>query len=406
MRAKGIILMVLLLIFSSAVYAATFSCDFASSCATTGLIRIENISADYNNAHVELMNASATYTNFLCCVTDVNHTLSYDCTHENATVVLHANGNTNAHVQRPGVTPQYDYDICMALSPGNLTCQYVNTTCSAGYSPVLSMASSESNSGLYNLTNAHVGNYSNYTLNLCCQGGNSPPTVPILVYPTQGNDTVFERNITFNWDDSTDSDGDPITYNFSLTQVTCADDNQSGLSPSTYTGGELCVDKIYWWTAQACDDNNACSAWATSWNFTILSVLGLDFTVNNTNFGTMVRNATDNTTDNSPPPFTVENTGNVKLNVTFKADDALFDTVGLGNPEFRYQARDTLEPGAYESGQTSWANVPATLSSLYTNLHYTDAHDAAYVDILVDLPYEELAGDKSSTVNITGNYSG
>ena len=39
----------------------------------------------------------------------------------------------------------------MALSPGNLTCLYVNTTCPANYTGIASIASSEPNDGLYNI---------------------------------------------------------------------------------------------------------------------------------------------------------------------------------------------------------------------------------------------------------------
>ena len=397
-----VLLLLMLFLMPATVHAVTFSCNFTASCSGTGLLRAKNFSAGFNNAHVELMNATPTYPATLCCVTDANHTLDYNCTNENATVVLRANGSTNTHVQRPGVTPQYTHDICMALSPGNLSCEYVNGSCDAGYAPVLSMASSEDNNGLYNLTNAHVENYSHYLLSVCCKGGNSPPTTPTLLYPAQGNDTVFERNITFDWTDSTDPDGDPFDYDFNLTQATCADDYQDAVAASSYTSGELCVDKVYWWKVRACD-TGGCSAWTPLWNFTIASVLGLTFDVNNTNFGTLARNATDNTTDNAPSPFIVNNTGNVPLNVTFAALDPLFDTSGLGNDSFQYKAR-AYETGAFDSGQTNWTNVSITNTSLYTNFHYQDVRDAAYVDILVRLPYEEPAGSKSSTVEVTGTY--
>ncbi len=398
-----------LLFFIPRAFAVTFSCSFTNtSCGAgeAGLLRAENNSAShgYNNAHAQLMNYTGTAYNYtLCCVTDENHTLSNDCSNENATVILRLADETNTHVQVPSVNT-YSYAACLALSPGNLSCEYVNTSCSSGYSPVLSIASSEANNGLYNQTNAHVGNYSYYTLSVCCKGGNTPPTVPTLLYPANNNNSVFERNITFDWSDSTDADGDAITYEFNLTQATCPDDNQTGLTSSNYTSGELCVDKVYDWTVRACDAND-CSAWASTYNFTIASTLGITFTVNNTNFGEMARNATDNTTDDNPPPFIIENTGNVKLNVTIKADDPLFTTSGLGNDTFQYKVREK-EAGAYDSAQTTWTNVSASFTALITNLGYAASADEAHIDVLVRLPYEEAAGYKSSTINVSGEYLG
>ncbi len=388
------------------VQAVDLNCTFKASCSGSevGLLRAENDSGGYNNAHIELMNDSGTnYSYTLCCDTDVNHTLNNSCSHENRTIVIRINGTNDTHAQEPGIDT-YVESVCMALSPGNLTCEYVNTTCSAGYSPFFSMASSESNGGLENQSNAHLGNYTWYTLSVCCQGGNARPSVPILQYPLDGNDSVFERNITFDWQDSTDPDGDEINYTFNLSQATCPDDVYQNVTPSTYTSGELCVDQVFWWKVKACDPYG-CSAWSDLWNFTIASVIGVTFDVNNTDFGSMARNTTDNTTDNTPPPFEVNNTGNVKVNVTFKADDPLYDSEYLDNSSFQYKARE-YETNAYASGQETWTNVSDTLTALFTNLHYTASHDAAYVDILVDLPYNETAGYKSSIVNITASYNG
>ncbi len=385
--------------------SSVFTCEFKTSCFAneTGLLRAKNYSDGYNNAHAQLMNHSGdAYPYTLCCATDASHTLNNSCAHANATVVLRLNATTDSHVQTPttGGTP-YAYQACMALSPGNITCEYVTTGCSANHTGTLSLASSESD----NTTNAHIANFSYYGLDVCCKVGNAPPAVPVLLYPTQGNDSVFERNVTFDWEDSADPDGDPVTYEFNLTETTCSDYNATGLASSTYLPSqELCIDRMYWWSVRACDPYH-CSSWASSWNFTIASVAGITFLVNNTDFGSLTRNATDDTTDNAPPPFTIENTGNVPLNVTFKANDPLFDISGLGNGTFQYKAR-AFESGAYTSAQTDWANVSASYTLLFTHLNYSDAADAAYIDIRVSLPYEESAGYKSSVVEVFGNYTG
>jgi hypothetical protein len=385
-------------VFLPTALAVTFSCSFKTSCLAneTGLLRAQNDSGEWNNAHAQLMSYGTLYNYTLCCGTDATHTLDNSCANPNATIVLRLNASTNSHVQIPGVNT-YGLSACMALSPGNLSCTYPNSTCS-GSSGILSLASSDSS----NTTNAHVGNYSFYRLNVCCVGGNSPPTVPVLTYPVAGNSSVFERTIAFDWQDSTDPDGDPITYNFSLTNAVCPTINQSGLSPSTYTSSELCVDYLYNWTVQACDPT-ACSAWASVRNFTIPNTPGLVFVVNNTDFGAVARNTSKNTTTSAPPPFLVENTGNVPLNVTFKANSQLYITSGLGNSSFQYKAREN-ETSAYTGAQTSWTNISASTTALFTSLGYNASADAAYVDILIAPPYNEPAGAKSTTLTVQGSY--
>ncbi len=396
--------------------SSPFSCSFRTSCAGNateqGLLRARNDTGGYDDAHAQLMNYTGTaYNDTLCCDTDENHTLDNSCANPNATTVLRLYDVTNNHVQVPGVDyasyghPLYNYTACMALSPGNLTCVYVNSTCPANYTGIASVASSEPNDGLYNLTNAHVAAYGYYALSVCCKNANTPPTVPVLTYPTDNNYSVFERNVTFQWNPSTDADGDPVTYDFNLTQATCPGYAAAALSATSYLpASELCVDQPYNWTVRACDPY-ACSAWASPWNFTIASVAGLTFLTNNTNFGVLNNNDTRNTTAGSPPPFLVENTGNVPLNVTFEATTPLYASVGLGNDSFQYAARAN-ESSSYGSAQTAWTNVSATYTPLFTDLNYAAGLNEASIDILVRVPGQEGAGAKTSTVQVQGNYTG
>lgn len=390
------------------VSAVQFNCTFQTSCAgnETGLLRAENYSAEFNNAHVQLMNYSgAAYSYTLCCETDGTHTMDNACSNENSTTVLRAYNTSGNHVQTPQGNPTtYDERVCMALSPGNLTCEYVNGSCSAGFNPLFSMASS----GTSNETNAHIGNYSWYTLSVCCQGGNAPPNVPTLSYPLNDNTSVFERNISFDWSDSTDPDSDAVTYDLNITSndPDCiVTEEWKDLAVSTQTSSELSVDCVYNWTARACDPTQ-CSDYAPVWNFTIASVIGINFTVNATEFGSMNNTDKNDTSDGKPPPFTVENTGNVDANVTLKANDGLFTSVALGTLYFQYKAR-LNEAGAYNpvESQESYANVTAAYTTLFGDLNYEGDRDSAYVDINITVPNDEVAGYKSSIVQVYGSYT-
>jgi hypothetical protein len=396
------------LIFIFPADAAYFSCSFKASCAAneTGLLRDVNDTNGSNNAHAQLMNDTGTAYNYtLCCATDASHTLNNSCANANSTVVLNLYATENTHVQLPSVGT-YNYSACMALSPGNLSCTYVNTTCAAAYSGIASIASSEPNNGQYNMTNAHIANYTYYTLNVCCKGGTSPPSVPVLVYPANNNYTVFERNITFQWTASTDPDGNPVNYSINITQGTCTSYYVANITTTNYTSAELCVDKTYNWTVQACDPN-ACSAWAGTWNFTIQSVAGLTLLVNNTDFGILNNSNTRNTTGGAPAPFNCQNTGNVPLNVTFQANGPLYSMSGLGNNTWQYKAREN-QTGAFDTGtsQMNWTNVTGSYTSLFTNLKYYNNQNSAFIDILITVPAAEPSGVKSSVVTVQGNYSG
>ncbi|AMC11197.1 hypothetical protein Lupro_07980 [Lutibacter profundi] len=96
---------------------------------------------------------------------------------------------------------------------------------------------------------------------------NNAPTVPTLVYPTN-NLLCIDNVLDFDWNASTDSDGDAITY-----QVQVAKD--VGFTQLTHTVTEsatlrtLSLEKgiAYYWRVKATDSKNLSSAYSTTNQF-------------------------------------------------------------------------------------------------------------------------------------------
>jgi hypothetical protein len=96
---------------------------------------------------------------------------------------------------------------------------------------------------------------------------NNAPTVPTLVYPTN-NLLCIDNVLDFDWNASTDSDGDAITY-----QVQVAKDSQFTQLVQTVTEVStlrtLSLEKgiAYYWRVKAVDNKNLSSAYSSTNQF-------------------------------------------------------------------------------------------------------------------------------------------
>ncbi|MFH1212081.1 MAG: hypothetical protein V1659_04095, partial [Candidatus Woesearchaeota archaeon] len=244
---------------------------------------------------------------------------------------------------------------------------------------------------------------------------NSLPTVPTLQKPTNNNNSVRDRTPAFNWSDSTDADSDSITYQINITSNTgCGGDRYvTGISTSEYTPAqELCTydepapagGTVYNWTVRSCD-NVGCSAWATKFNFTIEPYVIINITRDVVNFGSMEIEGTDNTTDDDPLPFLMQNNGNVVANlVNVSSNESLWDAAGAGLGTRYFQIKAGIaESGSFNvtASQMTWVNVTLANQSIIVNLDYNDSKDTAELDVLVEVPATEPAGTKTSTIIFT-----
>jgi hypothetical protein len=237
----------------------------------------------------------------------------------------------------------------------------------------------------------------------------SIPSAPELYYPLLNNITVFERFVTFEWFDSYEFDGDQINYTFNLTVtpgVCSVQTTQSNMQVSLYTYGELCTDQIYNWTVRACDVDG-CNTSAS--NFTVASVAGLRLTTNLTQFGTFNRNQTKATDANGIAPFIVNNTGNVRINITVNGSGNPFSSVALPSSNYQFKAAVNLSNAFNTSGsQTTYTPVDSAYKNLLRQLNYSYqaigyvslVNSTAAIDINITVPADEPAGNKQGNITV------
>ncbi len=135
------------------------------------------------------------------------------------------------------------------------------------------------------------------------------------------------------------------------------------------------------------------------------TVAAISLIVNTVDFQTMVFDENNDTTDNSPGPFTIQNDGNVDVNVTINAT-ALWSQSGYAetNVSYMFKCGDSGEWSCTAESLTTYTNMPvndvATL--VIADLTYGNSVDLAEVEINVTVPPAEPSGSKSSTVTFTG----
>jgi hypothetical protein len=223
---------------------------------------------------------------------------------------------------------------------------------------------------------------------------NSPPNAVLLTAPAN-NSTTLERYPTFTWV-TQDNDSDVVNSTWTLTSPAgcAAIPAKTTLSLSYTSIDRLCTDRWYNWTVFACDTENACTVNASTFTFSINSSVGVAFTRAAVNFGTLLPStptftSTNTTLTNNPLPLHYNNTGNVDINVSVRADAPLWLTQGLGTPFFRVA----------DENNVSWIDAPAAYTLLFANLTPSQERE---LEVNVTVPQGEPATAKNTTLRILG----
>ena len=201
-------------------YEDELFCYYKQSCnADERVLGVENYSGGFVNIHAQLSNYTGNQYNYSLCCSSENQVVNESCSITGNEEVVRLSNTSNAHVQAADVSLNstvYDYPVCLAGS-GRMDCAVSSSSPGSNYECMGSMASSENNSGDYNLTNAHLGGCGDYQTNIYCRLNNKPTqNTPIL--NSSSGENLSQDNLTVYTEDLTDLDGNEVTPVFDWRQ--------------------------------------------------------------------------------------------------------------------------------------------------------------------------------------------
>jgi len=118
-------------------------------------------------------------------------------------------------------------------------------------------------------------------------------------------------------------------------------------------------------------------------------------------FGELAYLGSNDTTDNLPPPFVIQNDGNSLIDINISAGD-LWQEASNPSEYFRLKADNvTGEGGSFDWGASSvtWTNMPAVNNSIMiSSLNHSASLDSVEIDIYVEGPPNEPPNTRNTTV--------
>ncbi len=142
-------------------------------------------------------------------------------------------------------------------------------------------------------------------------------------------------------------------------------------------------------------------------NVTVPAEVAISLPVALIEFDSLGVNATNDTSNDVPGPFIIQNDGSVLADLTIEATD-LFTGTGAANPSGHYQ----FQSADYEAGTVpnstdclieTWTDVADTGNAVTfaTDMNYVTGTDTLEGEIKITVPGDEPSGDKASTVTFT-----
>ena len=168
----------------------------------------------------------------------------------------------------------------------------------------------------------------------------------------------------------------------------------------------------YNWTVRV-NDSDGMSGWTVPWRINISSVVSITLLNNSIDFGSLDYLQWNDTSDDAPLPFLLENDGNSFVNVTITSTH-LWETQSGGSNYFQFKAANySSELGSFiwAQSQTAYAAIPLSdglpESPLlcFSSFNYTDTTDTAEIDINVTVPINEPPGVRRANVTLVASLS-
>jgi hypothetical protein len=251
-------------------------------------------------------------------------------------------------------------------------------------------------------------------------------SAPIPFHPTDDDIITNTTSPDFGWTNPEHTLSDTVTYQLQVDNDTdfsspeVDEVNIAEESINTYFRDTPALDTgvDYAWRVRANDTYNL-SLWSTVFNFTILQAVSCTLLTEDIDFGQMCIYADqskcdaegkgshiNDTLDNHPPPYVVENDGTLIANGTIYST-TLWESVSIvPMPHKYYQFMlEENESGSYEWAlNTSWVNmtnVSADAPLSFYGFDWNTSHNALNLHINLESPTDEPPGVKYSTTYVT-----
>lgn len=260
-----------------------------------------------------------------------------------------------------------------------------------------------------NSTTLNISRTNGTSVTILLSSANSAPSVPTLQFPAD-NASITNRTSAFNWTNSTDAEGDAVTYHLQIdtdSAFSAPTVNVSGIADgSTGTTQYLIspilnIDTTYYWRVRA-TDGSLTSAYTATRNFTVSSLLSITLLQSIVNFTSATLLNTSNTTGGSFTPFRLENNGNIFANISVTGTQ-LFTNGGFPNTTYQFKARAN-ETNAFNTtaSSTNWVNMTSSSTRKdIVDLNWSDINDDLLIDIGITVPSAEPPGTKTSNVTFS-----
>ncbi|MFA4960034.1 MAG: hypothetical protein WC548_00005, partial [Candidatus Pacearchaeota archaeon] len=242
-------------------------------------------------------------------------------------------------------------------------------------------------------------------------------TLPIVTLSSPSNwDKTTNRTPEFTWVGS-DDDSDAMTYDFNITDYkfsgasSCTDSRLAGdLNGFNYIPASdlMCLHDngyYYKWRVRA-NDGEGDGSWSSDFVVNITASISILMIQDEVSFSALTPLDNNNDTiDNNPEPFVLENNGNSLINVSVNSS-ALWNTQQTESDYYQFKVDNySGEGGAFTwlSSVVDWFNFPLSGNVVAIDrLNYSDVKDSAEIDVRVELPPNEDPGAKGAIVVFTG----